>query len=213
MTAAEFCDRGKAWAEKGEYDKAIADFTEAIRLDPKIALAFYNRGSAWHLTRRSTTRRSPTSTEAIRLDPKYAHRLLQPRACVGREEGVRQGDHGLRRGHPARPQVRERLHQPRARLALQEGVRQGDRGLRRGHPTRPHSTQWPSTTAGTRGAKRASTTRRSRTTTEAIRLDPKDATRSQQPRGRLAGKGELRQGDRGLHRGHPARPQIRDRLR
>ena len=50
-----------AWHDKKDYDKAIADYNEAIRLDPKLALAYNNRGNAWR-TRRSTTRRSPTTT-------------------------------------------------------------------------------------------------------------------------------------------------------
>ena len=40
-------DRGVAWADKGELDKAIKDYTEAIRLDPDFAKAYNNRGHAW----------------------------------------------------------------------------------------------------------------------------------------------------------------------
>ncbi len=32
---------------KGDFDKAIADFSEAIRLDPKDADAYFNRGRAY----------------------------------------------------------------------------------------------------------------------------------------------------------------------
>ena len=42
-----FNNRGNAWCAKKEYLKAIADYDEAIRLDPKFALAFTNR--AWLL--------------------------------------------------------------------------------------------------------------------------------------------------------------------
>ena len=39
--------RGIAYQNgKQDYDRAIADYTETIRLDPKYALAFYNRGLA-----------------------------------------------------------------------------------------------------------------------------------------------------------------------
>jgi tetratricopeptide (TPR) repeat protein len=31
---------------KGDYDRALADYNEAIRLDPNDALAFCNRGRA-----------------------------------------------------------------------------------------------------------------------------------------------------------------------
>ena len=39
--------RGISYAKKGDYDKAIADYTEAIRLDPKDAAAYYNRGTSY----------------------------------------------------------------------------------------------------------------------------------------------------------------------
>ena len=39
-----YCNRGVAYANKGDYDKAIADCNEAIRLDPKDAVAYCNRG-------------------------------------------------------------------------------------------------------------------------------------------------------------------------
>ena len=39
-----YCGRGLALAEKGELDKAIIEYTEAVRLDPKYAKAYCNRG-------------------------------------------------------------------------------------------------------------------------------------------------------------------------
>ena len=40
-------NRGISYIEKGEFDKAIADYTEAIRLNPKNAKAYYNRGTSY----------------------------------------------------------------------------------------------------------------------------------------------------------------------
>ena len=42
-----FLERGMAYARRGEFDRAIGDFTEAIRLDPGNAAAFYNRSLAY----------------------------------------------------------------------------------------------------------------------------------------------------------------------
>ncbi len=42
-----FFERGIAHLEKKEYDKAIADWTEVINLDPKSYGAFHNRGVAY----------------------------------------------------------------------------------------------------------------------------------------------------------------------
>jgi tetratricopeptide (TPR) repeat protein len=53
-----------------DYDRAIAALDEAIRLDPKNALAFYNRGRAY-ANKRDVDRAIGDYNEAIRLDPKY----------------------------------------------------------------------------------------------------------------------------------------------
>lgn len=45
-TAASHTLRGNVWLEKTQYEIAIGDFTEAIRLDPKNAEAYARRGDA-----------------------------------------------------------------------------------------------------------------------------------------------------------------------
>src|SRR5229473_2079324 len=42
-----FNNRGNAHYGKGEYDRAVADYSEAIRLDPKYAAAYNARGNAF----------------------------------------------------------------------------------------------------------------------------------------------------------------------
>ncbi len=45
--AKEAYEKGKTCLEKKDYDAAIAAFTEAIRLDPKLGQAFCDRGLAY----------------------------------------------------------------------------------------------------------------------------------------------------------------------
>ena len=46
LLATEFYNRGLAWRRKGDIDRSIADYTEAIRIDPNHASAYKNRGRA-----------------------------------------------------------------------------------------------------------------------------------------------------------------------
>jgi tetratricopeptide (TPR) repeat protein len=61
-------NRGSAWNSKGEFDRAIADFDEAIRLDPKVQFTQEGRGSAW-AAKGEYDRAIADYTEAIRLRP------------------------------------------------------------------------------------------------------------------------------------------------
>src|SRR5580704_10711645 len=42
-----YVNRGAAYFAKGDNDRAIADATKAIELDPKYDAAYYNRGNAY----------------------------------------------------------------------------------------------------------------------------------------------------------------------
>ncbi len=69
--AAAYDNRGAAYAFKGDFDRAIANFTEAIRLDPKDVFAFHNRGIAY-AAKGDFDRAIADDSEAVRLDPKDA---------------------------------------------------------------------------------------------------------------------------------------------
>ena len=60
--------RGAAWRHKEEYDNAIKDLTEAIRLDPQ-ASTYNERGRAWN-AKKDYDQAIKDYDEAIRLDPK-----------------------------------------------------------------------------------------------------------------------------------------------
>jgi tetratricopeptide (TPR) repeat protein len=69
--AAAFNNRGLAYVKKGEYDRAIQDYDEAIRLDPNFAKAFNNRGAAY-AAKGENDRAIQDYDEAIRLNPNEA---------------------------------------------------------------------------------------------------------------------------------------------
>ena len=63
--------RGDAYLQKGDLDEAIADYTEAIRLDPNDAGAYRNRGVAYWVKGDLDKAEKAIAdwTEAIRLNP------------------------------------------------------------------------------------------------------------------------------------------------
>jgi Tfp pilus assembly protein PilF len=54
-----------------DYDRAIADYTQALQFDPKLAVAYNGRGSAYY-EKNEFDRAIADHTEAIQLDPKLA---------------------------------------------------------------------------------------------------------------------------------------------
>ena len=76
------------------YDQAIADFTKAIRLDPRFVVAFTNRGDAWK-AKKNYDKAIADFNEAIRLDPRDAVGLRQTGQRLAGQEGFRQGHRRL----------------------------------------------------------------------------------------------------------------------
>lgn len=83
--------RGNVWMAHDEYDKAIQDYDEAIRLDPKAAGPFIRRGEAWRF-KEEFDKAIQDCDEAIRLDPKDAGAFF----CRGRAWGAKMNiDHAI----------------------------------------------------------------------------------------------------------------------
>ena len=80
-------NRAIAFAKKGDFDKEVADYTEAIRLKPDLADAYYGRGLA--LGKKGDVDRSIADfSDAIRLNPKYAPAYYDRGVAYGMKRGA-----------------------------------------------------------------------------------------------------------------------------
>jgi tetratricopeptide (TPR) repeat protein len=70
--AIAFTNRGSAYDDKRDEDRAIADYDEAIRLNPRFSAAFNNRGTTYRDDKRNAIRAIADYDEAIRINPKFA---------------------------------------------------------------------------------------------------------------------------------------------
>ena len=77
--------RAMAWGEKRDYDRAIADYDQPIRLEPKDINVYNNRGNIWK-AKGDYDRAIADYDEAIRLDPKDAV-AYNNRSIVWRTKG------------------------------------------------------------------------------------------------------------------------------
>ncbi|HWX40148.1 MAG TPA: tetratricopeptide repeat protein, partial [Blastocatellia bacterium] len=68
FNALAYYDRGAAWYSKGDLERAITDFDNAIRIDPRYSDAYIRRGRAWH-ARGDVDRAIADYDRAIRIDP------------------------------------------------------------------------------------------------------------------------------------------------
>jgi tetratricopeptide (TPR) repeat protein len=68
--AAAFYNRGIEWGERRDFDRAISDYSEALRLKPQYTEAHNNRGEAWR-NKSEFDRAIADYDEAIRLNPGY----------------------------------------------------------------------------------------------------------------------------------------------
>ena len=69
--AAALNESGDAYLAKKDYDRAIADYTEAIGLDPKYRDAYFHRGLAYQNGKQDFDRALADYQDVIRLDPSF----------------------------------------------------------------------------------------------------------------------------------------------
>ncbi len=79
-SAEDYSRRGASYLQKRDYDKAIADCDEAIRLDPKLAKAYSNRGTA-HVKKRDYDKAIADFDRAIQINPQDAKTYLNRSAA------------------------------------------------------------------------------------------------------------------------------------
>ena len=69
-SSATYCNRGVTYGRKGDLDRAVTDYGEAIRLEPDYADAYYERGKAYD--KKGDHRRADDDyAEAARLGPDH----------------------------------------------------------------------------------------------------------------------------------------------
>jgi tetratricopeptide (TPR) repeat protein len=73
--ARAYAKRGQDWSAKRDYDKALADFTEAIRLEPGSPEYYVDRGWVWHTTGKYD-KAVADYNKAVQLDASYASAFL-----------------------------------------------------------------------------------------------------------------------------------------
>jgi tetratricopeptide (TPR) repeat protein len=80
--AIAYSNRGSAYSDKGQLDRAIQDYDQAIMLDPSNAIAHYNRGIAYS-AKGQLDPAIRDYDQAIKLDP------IQGMSSSMREAGQR----------------------------------------------------------------------------------------------------------------------------
>lgn len=69
--AAAFGNRGSAYLDKGELDRAIADYDQAITIDATSAVSFYGRAAAY-FAKKQNDNAIDDLTRSLALDPNFA---------------------------------------------------------------------------------------------------------------------------------------------
>ena len=70
VCAEPYNNRGSAYQSKGDHDRAIADYSEAIGINPNYAIAYSNRGNLFE-ARKRREEAIADFRRALALDPNH----------------------------------------------------------------------------------------------------------------------------------------------
>ena len=160
-----FYNRGIAYHEKRDYDRAIEDFNQAIKLNPKLARGLSAR-AATALAGNGDYEKAiarPDAGDQAQFRP--GHALQRPRHRLWAQGRARPRHRRFRPGGRAQRAICADLQQPRHCLCRQEPARPRHPGLRPGGQAQRRLCRPPSTIAATPNTTRATTRRPSPTTT------------------------------------------------
>lgn len=103
VLSVDYVNRGSAYFNKGEYDRAIADYTQGIQLDPKFAAAYSGRCAA-QIKKNNLAQAIADCNQAIALDPNLAI-AYNDRGLAKQAQGdTAGGDADIARAHELDPQ-------------------------------------------------------------------------------------------------------------
>ena len=121
--AVAYSNRGCVWDEKKEYDKAIADYDAAIRIDPSLAATHFARGNSW-TNKKEYDRAIDDYDVAISIDPNYATAYCGRGFAWLRKKNIDTAIVDYNIAIRLDPAKRVRLLRPGRCLALQRGIQQ-----------------------------------------------------------------------------------------
>ena len=70
--AGSYNNRGAAYKAKGQNDRAIADFSKALEIDPRLAAVYYNRAAIYR-AKSEIDRAIADYSKAIEVNPLYGN--------------------------------------------------------------------------------------------------------------------------------------------
>ena len=106
QTADDYFKRGNDYRNKNDYEKAIADYTEALRLNPQLAKAFLNRALA-HFNLKDFDTAIADNTQAIKINPRYAEAYHNRGTAYARQGNYDAGLADINRAIKLNPRLAE----------------------------------------------------------------------------------------------------------